>query len=265
MPRWSSTSMVRACRPPAREPSSSWSARRSTMTTSIPASASSAASISPVGPPPAITTACSVMRLLRRAVLAVAAQPKRSWSARFDRLRQAPSPRVTLGTAGRVDALPGFESLSLLPPSSNRATIHPMNGLPPLTGPHPVGRTAIRCTDRHRRERYSDDPDARRSLVLWIWYPAAADDRDDTGRLPPGAVGSDRHVPRPRHLGHAEPRDRRRAHPRRRRAVPRAPALTHGVPAPVPRGARRGARKLRQRGGRRQPHVRNRGHRVPRR
>ena len=49
-----------------------------------------------------------------------------------------------------------------------------MNGLPPLTGPHPVGRTAIRCTDRHRRERYSDDPDARRSLVLWIWYPAAA-------------------------------------------------------------------------------------------
>ena len=36
------------------------SARRSTIATSTPASASSPASISPVGPPPAITTACSV-------------------------------------------------------------------------------------------------------------------------------------------------------------------------------------------------------------
>ena len=53
--------MVRACRPPAREPASSWLARRSTMATSTPANASSPASISPVGPPPAITTACSVI------------------------------------------------------------------------------------------------------------------------------------------------------------------------------------------------------------
>ena len=37
------------------------SVRRSTMTTSIPANASSPANISPVGPPPAITTACSVI------------------------------------------------------------------------------------------------------------------------------------------------------------------------------------------------------------
>src|SRR6185503_14577835 len=53
--------MVRACRPPAREPARSWLARRSTMTTSTPANASSPANIRPVGPPPAITTACSVM------------------------------------------------------------------------------------------------------------------------------------------------------------------------------------------------------------
>src|SRR6187455_3461966 len=52
--------MVRACRPPAREPGRSWVARRSTTATSTPASASSPASISPVGPPPAITTSCSV-------------------------------------------------------------------------------------------------------------------------------------------------------------------------------------------------------------
>ena len=41
----------------ARVPTRSWLARRSTMATSTPANASSAASISPVGPPPAITTA----------------------------------------------------------------------------------------------------------------------------------------------------------------------------------------------------------------
>src|SRR3954465_15325848 len=52
--------MVRAWRPPAREPATSWLARRSTMATSTPANASSPASISPVGPAPAITTACSV-------------------------------------------------------------------------------------------------------------------------------------------------------------------------------------------------------------
>src|SRR5690242_5778429 len=54
--------MVRACRPPAREPSRSWLARRSAIATAAPASASSPASIIPAGPPPAITTAWSVMR-----------------------------------------------------------------------------------------------------------------------------------------------------------------------------------------------------------
>src|SRR5450759_3535440 len=53
--------MVRECRPPAREPTSSGLARRSTIATSTPANASSPANVSPVGPPPAITTACSVI------------------------------------------------------------------------------------------------------------------------------------------------------------------------------------------------------------
>src|ERR1051325_3580906 len=56
--------MVRACRPPERDPASSWLVRRSTMATSTPASASSPANISPVGPPPAITTACSFIATL---------------------------------------------------------------------------------------------------------------------------------------------------------------------------------------------------------
>jgi hypothetical protein len=43
----------------------SWLARRSTMATSTFANANSAASIIPVGPPPAIITACSVIATLR--------------------------------------------------------------------------------------------------------------------------------------------------------------------------------------------------------
>src|SRR6266508_2091807 len=51
--------MVRECRPLERELSRLKLGRRSTMRTSVPANVSSAASIIPVGPPPAITTACS--------------------------------------------------------------------------------------------------------------------------------------------------------------------------------------------------------------
>src|SRR6266536_2812998 len=57
--------MVRACRPPEREPVRSWLARRSTIATSTSANANSPANISPVGPPPAITTACPVTATLR--------------------------------------------------------------------------------------------------------------------------------------------------------------------------------------------------------
>src|SRR4029453_7409418 len=56
--------MVRDCRPPEREPGRSWLGRRSTMATSTPANANSPANISPVGPPPAITTPCSVIATL---------------------------------------------------------------------------------------------------------------------------------------------------------------------------------------------------------
>src|SRR5216683_4431897 len=54
--------MVRECRPRERGLSSLKLARGSTMTTPIPANVNSAASIIPVGPPPAITTACSAIR-----------------------------------------------------------------------------------------------------------------------------------------------------------------------------------------------------------
>src|SRR5438477_2651861 len=69
--------MVRECRPPAREPTRSWLVRRSTMATSMPANANSPANISPVGPPPAITTACSVIATLRNNSLI--SGPRRFW------------------------------------------------------------------------------------------------------------------------------------------------------------------------------------------
>src|SRR5215475_2537707 len=56
--------MVRECRPPAREPTRSGLVRRSTIATSTPANANSPANIRPVGPPPAISTACFVSSLL---------------------------------------------------------------------------------------------------------------------------------------------------------------------------------------------------------
>src|ERR1700757_42535 len=61
--------MVRKYRPPAREPISSWLARSSTTATSTPANASSPANISPVGPPPATTTAWSDFGLTTTAQL----------------------------------------------------------------------------------------------------------------------------------------------------------------------------------------------------
>src|SRR5206468_1077846 len=69
--------MVRECSPPAREPGRSCLARRSTIATSTPANASSPANISPVGPPPAITTACSVIATLRSAPAARTPAPPR--------------------------------------------------------------------------------------------------------------------------------------------------------------------------------------------
>src|SRR4051812_46844303 len=81
--------MVRECRPPAREPARSWPARRSTMATSTPANANSPASISPVGPPPATTTACPVIAAPRPASRRPpparrAPQPHRDPHHRFD-------------------------------------------------------------------------------------------------------------------------------------------------------------------------------------
>jgi predicted dienelactone hydrolase len=47
--------------------------------------------------------------------------------------------------------------------------------LPSPTGDFHVGRLSLDLIDPNRQELYSDDPDDRRELVLWVWYPASSD------------------------------------------------------------------------------------------
>ena len=45
--------------------------------------------------------------------------------------------------------------------------------LPAPTGPHSVGRVSLHWVDAHRPETASDTADAKRELMVYIWYPAA--------------------------------------------------------------------------------------------
>src|SRR6202011_2300059 len=105
--------MVRECRPRERELSSLKLARRSTMTTSVPANVSSAASIIPVGPPPAITTACSAIhhssfpnacRETLHHAPGLAASPGGGAILRWRELRPTRSPRRR-GRSGEIESI----------------------------------------------------------------------------------------------------------------------------------------------------------------
>jgi predicted dienelactone hydrolase len=47
------------------------------------------------------------------------------------------------------------------------------DGLPAPTGRYQVGRRSFDWVDHDRAERFSADPQDRRELVVWVWYPAA--------------------------------------------------------------------------------------------
>ena len=47
--------------------------------------------------------------------------------------------------------------------------------LPDPTGPHAIGRVSYEWVDQDRAEIYSADAEDRRELVVWVWYPAAAE------------------------------------------------------------------------------------------
>jgi hypothetical protein len=53
-----------------------------------------------------------------------------------------------------------------------QATSQPA-GLPAPTGHHRVGRASFELVDPDRVEIYSSNPQDRRELVVWTWYPAA--------------------------------------------------------------------------------------------
>jgi dienelactone hydrolase len=58
-------------------------------------------------------------------------------------------------------------------------------GLPAPSGRHRVGRAVYDWVDAQRAEIYSSDPQDRRELVVWVWYPAApAPDAERATYLP---------------------------------------------------------------------------------
>lgn len=60
------------------------------------------------------------------------------------------------------------------------------NSLPIPTGPHKVGRTSFELTDHDRNEIYSSNPDDKRKLVIWVWYPSTPDNRHARADYLPG-------------------------------------------------------------------------------
>jgi hypothetical protein len=61
--------------------------------------------------------------------------------------------------------------------------------MPTSTGDYPVGRTIYEWTDSTRPERYSDDPDAKRELSVWVWYPTAPSADAQPDAYLPGLLG----------------------------------------------------------------------------
>jgi len=52
----------------------------------------------------------------------------------------------------------------------------------PITGPYQVGTTIFPLTDTSRTDRYADQPDAPREIMVQIWYPAAPTEKNQ--RIP---------------------------------------------------------------------------------
>jgi hypothetical protein len=58
-------------------------------------------------------------------------------------------------------------------------------GLPAPSGRHRMGRASYDWVDAQRAEICSSDPQDRRELVVWVWYPAApAPDAERAAYLP---------------------------------------------------------------------------------
>jgi dienelactone hydrolase len=58
--------------------------------------------------------------------------------------------------------------------------------LPAPTGPYAVGRTIFEWTDASRDEVFSDVEGERRSVAVWVWYPADPSDAPSSQYMPNG-------------------------------------------------------------------------------
>jgi predicted dienelactone hydrolase len=59
--------------------------------------------------------------------------------------------------------------------------------LPQLTGTYNVGRIELDWTDPNRMDPLAKQPDSRRELAIWIWYPAQADGSQEPAPYFPAA------------------------------------------------------------------------------
>ena len=55
------------------------------------------------------------------------------------------------------------------------------------SGPFGIGRSSYDWTDPSRPDRYSSDPQARRELMVYVWYPTSEKRAATKGAYIPGA------------------------------------------------------------------------------
>src|SRR5579872_7287284 len=59
--------------------------------------------------------------------------------------------------------------------------------IPAPSGPFGIGRIGYDWADPSRRDEYSADPQARRELMVYFWYPTSEKSADTKGAYYPGA------------------------------------------------------------------------------
>jgi predicted dienelactone hydrolase len=97
---------------------------------------------------------------------------------------------LAVGAAGRLRHQPSWPrgrqiagallGLILFIPAAALPYLLPVPQPLPPSGPYAIGTFTLHRVDQSRREIYSDDPTARRELLLQIWYPADPNPDDVT-------------------------------------------------------------------------------------
>ena len=138
-------------------------------------------------------------------------------------------------------------------------------GLPAPTGRHWVGRVSFEWVDPSRTEVYSSNPQDRRELVVWVWYPATPRPGAERAAYLPEAwaptgqlLGLDAAGLRSHAVADAAVADEQSSYP----VLVQSQS---GFPPPAVGGHRRGTGQPRLCRGGGEPHLRERGDGVRRR